>query len=107
MTNSATHPGPNDPADQQARGVGLYRAGAYTEAAELFTALVAAQPDDAAALRLLGLCRVRLGDPAAGVTLLARAVTLAPGDAEALLHYGVGLQAAGRAREAAEARSSW
>jgi len=93
---------PEDAADAQARGVALYRDGAYAAADELFAALVGARPDDAAALRLLGLCRVRLGDPAAGVTLLARAAALSPHDAEALLHYGLGLLAAGRPREAAE-----
>src|ERR1700677_2466353 len=79
-----------DPAD-------LYRDGRYREAADL----LANAPDDAAALRLLGLCHVRLGEPEAGLALLERAVALAPGDGEALLHHGIGLLACGRAAEAA------
>jgi Flp pilus assembly protein TadD len=49
-----------------ARGEERYRAAAYREAAEIFERLCEASPDDADAVRMLGLCRLRLGDPAAG-----------------------------------------
>ena len=84
-----------------AQGATLYRQGDYQEAAAVFGGLLAEAPDDATALRMLGLCRVRLGEPEAAEKLLARAAALAPDNAEALLHWGIGLLACGRAAEAA------
>jgi Flp pilus assembly protein TadD len=84
-----------------AQGEERYRAGAYGEAAAIFEQLALGAPADADALRLLGLCRLRLGEPAAAVALLAKARALAPDDPFAQLHYGIGLHAVGRHAEAA------
>jgi Flp pilus assembly protein TadD len=80
-----------------AQGEARYRAGAFAEAQQIFARLAARHPD-----RLLGLCRLRTGDVAGGVECLATAHRLAPDDAYARLHYGIGLHAAGRNVEAAE-----
>jgi tetratricopeptide (TPR) repeat protein len=53
-------------------------------------------------MRLLGLCKVRLGDPPRGLALLEKARDFAPFDPHAQLHYGIGLHAVGRHAEAAE-----
>lgn len=83
-------------------GEARYRAGAYVEAAGIFGQVCAAAPECAAAIRLLGLCRLRLGEPVAGLELLARARQLAPDDPYTQLHYGLGLHAVGRDAEAAQ-----
>ena len=53
-------------------------------------------PPQPSALRILGLCRLRLGAPAEALDLLARAFSLASNDPWARLHYAIGLQAIGR-----------
>jgi Flp pilus assembly protein TadD len=87
-------------ADLRARAEAHYRGGRYAEAASLLAGPAAADPPDATATRLLGLCRLRQGDRAAAVALLSRAHKLAPGDVWAALHLGLGLAAVGRHAEA-------
>jgi len=77
-----------------------YRARDYAGAAEKLEKLAAAE--DADALRLLALCRVRQNQPAEGLELFARARELAPADPWVALHYGIGLQSVGRHEEAAK-----
>jgi tetratricopeptide (TPR) repeat protein len=83
------------------QGEARYRTGAYGEAASIFARLCDANPGDWGAIRMLGLCRLRLGDPAGAVDLLAKAHDLAPADPYCQLHYGMGLHAVGRNEEAA------
>ena len=85
-----------------ADGEAHYRTGAYAEAEAVFQHLLKRDAKDASALRMLGLCRLRLGHPAEGLDLLDRARILAPDDPFAQLHYGLGLHAVGRNAEAAE-----
>jgi Flp pilus assembly protein TadD len=61
-------------------GEARYRAGAWAEAAAVFARIAEQDPEHPAALRLLGLCRLRLGDPAGALALLERAYALAPAD---------------------------
>jgi tetratricopeptide (TPR) repeat protein len=82
-------------------GEARYRAGAWAEAAAIFTRIAEQDPEHSTALRLLGLCRLRLGDLAAALALLERAYALAPADPFAQLHLGLGLHALGRDTEAA------
>jgi tetratricopeptide (TPR) repeat protein len=82
-------------------GEASYRAGAWDEAAAIFTRVAEQDPEHSAALRLLGLCRLRLGDQAGALALLERAYALAPTDPFAQLHLGLGLHARGRNAEAA------
>jgi Flp pilus assembly protein TadD len=77
-----------------------YRLGDYAAAADRLLSLVKEEPPSAGSLRLLGLCRLRLGAPVEAVKLLERALRLAPADPWARLHYGLGLQTAGRHAEA-------
>jgi Flp pilus assembly protein TadD len=76
-----------------------YRAGDYEAAALLMPFAHLAQPN-AAALRLLSMCRLRLDAREEALALLEQAVGLAPDDPWAQLHYGIGLQSAGRHAEA-------
>jgi tetratricopeptide (TPR) repeat protein len=82
-------------------GEARYRAGAYGEAAAIFSRIGEQMPDHPDAVRLLGLCRLRLGESAAALDLLGKARELAPADPFAQLHYGLGLHAVGRHAEAA------
>ncbi len=78
-----------------------YRAGEYAAAAAGLAPLARQDMPPANALRLLGLCRLRLGDKADGLQLLQRALALAPADPWVRLHCGIALQAVGRQAEAA------
>ncbi len=55
-----------------------HRAGDFAAAAQLYVAHLAARPDDAEALHLLGVLRHQTGGSAEGRALVARAVSLAP-----------------------------
>jgi len=88
-------------AAEMSAGIGLYQTRAYQAAADIFTRVVERDTDNAQAVRMLGLCRLRLGDVRQAGTLLARAFALAPDDPESRLHHGIGLLAAGHAGEAA------
>jgi tetratricopeptide (TPR) repeat protein len=77
-----------------------YRAGDYAASAALLAPLAEENPPPPSALRILGLCRLRLGTPAEALDLLTRAFSLAPNDPWARLHYAIGLQATGRDAEA-------
>jgi tetratricopeptide (TPR) repeat protein len=85
-------------ADAEAR----YRAADYAAAAAcLVPPTAGAPPPSPSAVRLRGLCRLRLGATAEALDLLQHAFRLAPADPWAQLHLGIGLQAAGRHAEAA------
>jgi Flp pilus assembly protein TadD len=55
-----------------------YRAGDYAASAALLAPLAEENPPAPPALRILGLCRLRLGAPAEALDLLARAFSLGP-----------------------------
>jgi tetratricopeptide (TPR) repeat protein len=65
-------------------------------------ALLAAQAETAGTLRLRALCLVKLNNTAEALTLFERARNMAPDDPWMALHYGIGLQSAGRYQEAAK-----
>jgi len=90
-------PAPVEPCDSAASH---YRAGRFAKAAAVLAPLAAAVPPNATAVRLLGLCRLRLGDPRQALILLQQALNLAPHDPWAQLHLGLGLAAVGRHTEA-------
>jgi tetratricopeptide (TPR) repeat protein len=76
--------------ERLAHGEARYRAGAYAEAAEIFETLCNDKPGFPAPIRMLGLCRLRLGEPEKALVLLEQAHTLAPFDPYARLHYASG-----------------
>jgi predicted Zn-dependent protease len=90
------------PSDMIATAMERYQAGAFQQAASLFAALLAQDPDNPTLLRLNGLSLVRGGQAPAGVTLLIRARQLAPQDPLTGLHLGIGLHALGALAEAAD-----
>jgi tetratricopeptide (TPR) repeat protein len=73
-------------------GEARYRAGTWAEAAAIL-ARIEQDPKHSPALRLLGLCRLRLSEPAGALALLERAYALAPADPFVQLHLGLGLHA--------------
>jgi tetratricopeptide (TPR) repeat protein len=73
-----------------------YRAGDFSGAA----ALLAAQAETADTLRLRALCLVKLNRTGEALKLFERAREMAPADPWVALHYGIGLQSAGRHEEA-------
>jgi len=75
-----------------------YRVGDYAGAA----ALLAARAETPDTLRLLALCQVKLNETGKALTLFERARNMAPDDPWVALHYGIGLQTAGRHQEAAK-----
>jgi len=87
--------------EELANGEARYRAGAFAEAAIAFRQICEAAPDSADAIRMLGLCELKLGRAAIGLELLTKARDLVPADPFAQLHYGLGLHAVGRHQEAA------
>jgi tetratricopeptide (TPR) repeat protein len=102
VVNGAAAEAPSSPfADALALAEARYKAGAYREAAEIYTQLAEQYPDRAAPLHLLGLCRMRLDDAPGALPLFEKACKLAPRDVQAKLHYGLGLHALKRDREAA------
>jgi tetratricopeptide (TPR) repeat protein len=78
-----------------------YKAGAYAEAAAILGQINDNSPLWPTAIRLLGLCQLRLGDAGRALALLEQARSLTPADPLAQLHYGLGLYANGRHPEAA------
>jgi len=57
-----------------------YHAGDYAASAALLVPLADTNPPSASALHILGLCRLRFGEPIQALDLLARAFNLAPDD---------------------------
>ncbi len=84
-----------------AQAEALFRSGNHAAAAALLAPLAEAESPDPTALRLLGLCRLQLGQVGEALALLGRARSLAPDDPWAAMHLGLGLHAAGRSAEAA------
>ena len=77
-----------------------YRAGGYPQAAALlepWAVEATCRPD---VLRVLGMCRLRLGQPHEALLLLKRALAGAAHDPWCQLHCGIALQAVGRHAEA-------
>lgn len=70
------------------RAIDLHRQGRLAEAGTVYREALAAQPDNADALHLLGVIARAQGDAVAAVALISRSVTAAPWFAEA--HYNLG-----------------
>jgi Flp pilus assembly protein TadD len=79
----------------------FYKAGSFGEAAATLGPLVERAMPDPTALRMLGLCRLGLGNPIGALSPLQQAYRLVPADPNAQLHFGVALRSIGRHAEAA------
>ena len=83
-----------------ARAGELLQQGQLEQAAAACRSVLAALPDHPAATHLLGLALARLGDPAAGETLLRRSLSLQPANHEFRVNFGNVLRRLGRLSEA-------
>jgi predicted O-linked N-acetylglucosamine transferase (SPINDLY family) len=80
-----------------------FRAGRHREAEEIYTEVLAAEPDHSLSLHHLGLIAHRRGDNETAADLLCRAVAAKPDYAEALSNLGAIHRALGRTAEAIDA----
>ncbi len=85
-----------DAAPLVADAIARYRAGALDEAENLCRTALDAVPEHAVALHLLGVLRLRRGDPTDAAAVLARAVKADPGNAAAHAALADACQAMGR-----------
>ena len=89
-----------DPRATHEQAVALHRAGRLAEAEPLYRRIVRADPNNFAALHMLGFLKAQLQDFEEAARLLARALRLRPGEPQALGHYANCLMMAGRYGEA-------
>ena len=99
MTNEATaRPLRAPEAIEQA--LTLHQRGRFDEAAQIYDAVLAADPDNFDALHLCGVLQHQQGRSVEGLRLVAAALKAQPGAADALINYGVILEALKRHQEA-------
>jgi predicted O-linked N-acetylglucosamine transferase (SPINDLY family) len=80
-----------------------HQAGQLDLARDFYLKALAAQPDDADALHLLGVLRHQEGNSPEAVGLVSRAIAIKPNNADAYSNLGVALAALGRLEEAVDA----
>jgi tetratricopeptide (TPR) repeat protein len=85
------------------KAVAAHQSGNLTEAEKLYREVLAAKPDEADALALLGVALDAKGDHAQAIELIERAILIDPGAALFRVHLGNALMGAQRLEEAAEA----
>lgn len=85
---------------QLTRASASFSRGELAQAESLCRTVLAAAPNNAAALHLLGLVRARGGDRQGGEELLRRSVELEPADTRLRLNFATFLRRAGRLEEA-------
>lgn len=78
-----------------------FRSGNLSEAGRFCETVLNAVPGEANALHILGIVRLRQGDPKGAVSLLERAARAAPGNAEVLSNLGAAHRASGAPVQAA------
>jgi tetratricopeptide (TPR) repeat protein len=82
--------------------IALHQAGKPAEAAKIYTQVLAAQPDHADALHLLGVAHHQGGEHERAVELIGKAMALGPPNARYLSNLGEAYKALGQHAEAAE-----
>jgi protein O-GlcNAc transferase len=82
------------------RALQLHHQGRFAEADGLYTAILAVRPDHFDALQMLGLIKLRRGEPAAALKLMASAMQRRPNSPQVLLNHGLVLNALERHEEA-------
>ena len=86
----------SQPADMLAAAVQLHQSGRLADAAGLYQQILAADPDHADALQLLGAIAHQQGQHGAAVELIQRSLAIAPDNKQALNNLGEALRAVGR-----------
>ena len=81
-------------------GIGLQQKGDIPGAAEIYRSILAGHPDDVNALHFLGIAEHQLGRSNEALTLIERAITLAPQHPDLHNNHGNILKRLGRAEEA-------
>jgi protein O-GlcNAc transferase len=89
MTTSPLH-------EALVRGLALHQAGQLADAEAIYHQVLAADPDHAPALHLLGALAIQVGQPQAAIELLSRAVAIDPSAVAYHCNLGVAYQAAGQ-----------
>ena len=87
--------------DLLAAGLAHHQAGRLAEAEQCYRRLLAAQPDNADGLHLLGLLALAARRFDAAIELISRAIALAPGNVAFHYNLGIVLREAGRLEESA------
>jgi predicted O-linked N-acetylglucosamine transferase (SPINDLY family) len=82
------------------RALQLHHEGRFAEAEGLYSAVLATRPDHVDALQMLGLIKLRRGEPAAALKLVASAMKMRPNSPQMMLNYGIVLNALERHEEA-------
>ena len=77
-----------------------HAAGRLAEAESICRQILAAQPDYADALHLLGVIAFQVNNPAAAIELISRAITVAPNHPDSHSNLGLALMGAGRIDDA-------
>ncbi|HEX5241627.1 MAG TPA: tetratricopeptide repeat protein [Tepidisphaeraceae bacterium] len=85
------------------RAVESLKAGQYVRARDLYAQALSQQPHDPKLLLPLGILELQLGNPAAAIPLLRKAVDLCPTDARHQIGLGEALASVRRWKDAAEA----
>jgi len=78
------------------RALALHRSGDSEAARTLYRSIIARDAGNFDALHLLGVITAQGGDPAAGLSLMDRAIAINPGDVAVRCNRGVALRALGR-----------
>jgi predicted O-linked N-acetylglucosamine transferase (SPINDLY family) len=99
---SQPKPNPIDVPRTLERALQCHHQGRFAEAEGLYSAILAARPDHFDALQMLGLVKLRRGDPASALKLMASAMRVRPNAPQLLLNYGIVLNALDRHEEALE-----
>src|SRR5688500_7387257 len=82
------------------RALLFHHQGRLAEAEGLYSAILAVRPDYFDALQMLGLVKLRRGEPTAALKLMASAMKMRPSAPQVLLNYGIVLNALDRHEEA-------
>ena len=82
------------------KGVVAFGEGRLDDAEQLFTQILAEDPDDATALQYLGMIDDRQGETTSSIEYFRRAVEAEPDDPQARFAYGTALLKAGKAMQA-------
>jgi predicted O-linked N-acetylglucosamine transferase (SPINDLY family) len=101
-TATALRPAPSATRQALERGLAHHQAGRLADAEAIYRQVLAAEPDNAAALHVLGLLANTVGQHAAAIELISRAIQIEPTAAPYHTNLGVAYQSIGQMDDAVE-----